>query len=140
MTQDKKPTQEMDCSAANSDAVRRVVEVLKKESAAILRTAERVNTSIEEGVEHLLQCRGRGDRVGDGEDGLHCEEKLLQPFAVPARRLFSFILVKRSMEISELLRKLMCFLHSQNSGETREVIGTIASYGSTWNSNDRIDG
>ena len=51
MTQDKQLTQETESSVANSDAVRRVVEVLKKESAAILRTAERVNTSIEEGIE-----------------------------------------------------------------------------------------
>ena len=124
MTQDKKPTQEMDCSAANSDAVRRVVEVLKKESAAILRTAERVNTSIEEGVEHLLQCRGRVIVSGMGKMGCiarkaaatFCSTGTPSVFLHPSEAVHGDLGVVAETDV---------FLALSNSGETREVIGLL---------------
>ncbi|MDB4399529.1 KpsF/GutQ family sugar-phosphate isomerase, partial [bacterium] len=121
MTQHKKPTQETQCSVANSGAVYRVVEVLQKESAAILRTAERVNTSIEEGVEHLLQCRGRVIVSGMGKMGCiarkaaatFCSTGTPAIFLHPSEAVHGDLGVVAESDV---------FLALSNSGETREVI------------------
>jgi len=121
MTQDKQLTQETESSVANSDAVRRVVEVLKKESAAILRTAERVNTSIDEGIEYLFQCRGRVIVSGMGKMGCiarkaaatFCSTGTPAVFLHPGEAVHGDLGVVTENDV---------FLALSNSGETREVI------------------
>ena len=121
MTQNKKSTRDTECSVSRSSAVRRVVEVLQKESAAILRTAERVNTSIEEGVEHLLHCRGRVIVSGVGKMGCiarkaaatFCSTGTPAVFLHPSEAVHGDLGVVTESDV---------FLVLSNSGETREVI------------------
>lgn len=121
MTQHKKSTRETECPVSNSSAVRRVVEVLHKESAAILRSAGRVNTSIEEGVEHLLQCRGRVIVSGMGKMGCiarkaaatFCSTGTPAVFLHPSEAVHGDLGVVAESDV---------FLVLSNSGETREVI------------------
>lgn len=109
---------------SQSDSVSEVVEVLRKESAAILNSAERVNGSINLAIELLLACSGRVIVTGMGKMGCiarkaaatFCSTGTPAVFLHPGEAVHGDLGIVTENDVLMVL---------SNSGETREIIGLL---------------
>lgn len=106
------------------DAVRQVVEVLRKESAAIAAAADRVDGSIEQAVDLLFHCSGRVIVTGMGKMGCiarkatatFCSTGTPAVFLHPGEAVHGDLGIVTDNDVLVVL---------SNSGETREILGLL---------------
>lgn len=111
-------------SDSQFDSVRQVVEVLRKESSAILNSAQRVNGSIDQVIEYLFNCSGRVIVTGMGKMGCiarkaaatFCSTGTPAVFLHPGEAVHGDLGIVTKNDVLIVL---------SNSGETREIVGLL---------------
>ena len=111
-------------SESQSASVLEIVDVLRKESAAILAAAQRVDGSIERAIDCLFACTGRVIVTGMGKMGCiarkaaatFCSTGTPAVFLHPGEAVHGDLGIVTDQDVLIVL---------SNSGETREVIGLL---------------
>ncbi len=116
------PPMPVDTSAA--DCIRQVVDVLRKESAAIASAADRIDQSIARAIQLLFDCHGRVIVTGMGKMGCiarkatatFCSTGTPAVFLHPGEAVHGDLGIVTENDVLVVL---------SNSGETREVLGLL---------------
>lgn len=109
---------------SGSESVQQVVDVLRNESAAIARAADRVDDSIGQAIQLLFDCHGRVIVTGMGKMGCiarkatatFCSTGTPAVFLHPGEAVHGDLGIVTENDILVVL---------SNSGETREVLGLL---------------
>ena len=116
--------QQKPSGSSSDESVGLIVEVLQKESSAILQAAERVDVSIDRAIEFLFGCRGRVIVTGMGKMGCiarkaaatFCSTGTPAIFLHPGEAVHGDLGIVSNNDVLVVL---------SNSGQTREVIGLL---------------
>jgi arabinose-5-phosphate isomerase len=111
-------------SESQSDSVFEVVDVMRKEAAAILEAAQRVDGSIDQAIDCLFACNGRVIVTGMGKMGCiarkaaatFCSTGTPAVFLHPGEAVHGDLGIVTDNDVLMVL---------SNSGETREVVGLL---------------
>ncbi len=107
-----------------SNSVSEVVEVLHKESAAILAAAQRVNGSIETAIEYLFDCNGRVIVTGMGKMGCIARKAAATFCSTGTPAVFLHPGEAVHGDLGNVTENDVLIVLS-NSGETREVVSLL---------------
>jgi arabinose-5-phosphate isomerase len=114
----------MPADTSDEDCVRQVVDVLRKESAAIASAADRIDQSIARAIQLLFDCHGRVIVTGMGKMGCiarkatatFCSTGTPAVFLHPGEAVHGDLGIVTENDVLIVL---------SNSGETREVLGLL---------------